>query len=312
MTAYSGEIIAFGSLNLDLVFNVQNLPRRGETVLCPNYLLVPGGKGANQAVAASLSGAVVYIIGCVGRDGFGDLLINSLKSAGVETSGVRRVEEPTGCAAIAVDREGANQIMVAGGANLKTQADEVPDKLLSRGNILLLQMEVEADENWKLIARAKENGVKVLLNVAPAAAVPEDSLKKIDVLIANESESLSVANLAGIDTDDPIRAVRQISKNYGIDCVVTLGAKGAFSCGPEGAWQVDALPIEPVDTTAAGDCFVGWLAGRLAAGNMIPDAIRWASTAAGITCMTTGAQTSLPDYDRVVKSLPIISTPNRK
>lgn len=294
------EILVFGSLNADLVFPVETLPKRGETVICPGYSVFPGGKGANQAVAAARAGATVHMAGRIGRDGFGDLLIQSLEGNGVQTSSVRRVDNPTGCAAIGVDRQGENQIMVAGGANLGARASDVDDGRLTPKTILVLQMEVTPDENWLLINRAHTRGVRIVLNVAPAAPVPADILAMTDILVVNEVEALTVAQCGSDEVPrDSIAAGRAIAERARLTCVITLGAEGTFACGPDGSWRVDALPINAVDTTAAGDCFVGWLAARLTTGDALPAALRWASVAAGLACLSTGAQPSLPPYDTV-------------
>ena len=299
----SDKILVFGSLNADLIFSVETLPRQGETVLGPCYSTVPGGKGANQAVAASRAGAAVRMIGCLGDDGFASVLMNSLTDAGVETSAIRRVSKPTGCAAIGVDAKGANQIMVAGGANLEANASDVGDECLNSNTVLVLQMEVPVEENWSLIMRAHQRGAKVILNVAPATAVPSDILAIVDFLVVNEHEVLTVAEAMGLATSDAISAARAICQQTHRACIVTLGEDGAFACDIDNAWRINALPIKPVDTTAAGDCFVGWLAARLAHGDDLPEAIRWATVGAGQACLVHGAQPSLPAFGLVAANV---------
>ena len=293
------EILVFGSMNADLVFSVDTLPQQGETVLGPSYSVVPGGKGANQAVAASHAGARVRMIGCLGNDGFSNVLLTSLTESGADTSGVRKVSKPTGCAAIGVDANGANQIMVAGGANLDVSAWDVDDSLLNAKTILVLQMEVRAEENWSLIKRAHALGATVVLNVAPAAAVPPVILAITNYLVVNEHEALTVAKGMGVSEEDAISAAKEIAQRTKQACVVTLGADGAFACNAGGAWRIPALPIKPVDTTAAGDCFVGWLVARLACGDDLPKSLRWATVASGKACLFHGAQPSLPRFDNV-------------
>ncbi len=300
----AAEILVFGSINADLVFPVESLPRPGETVIGPSHRVFPGGKGANQAVAAARAGARVRMAGCVGRDGFGAMLRASLAGVGVDISLVRDVGEPTGCAAIGVDRAGANQIMVSGGANLSLRAADVPKPQLSESTTLLMQMEVTLAENWALARRARERGARVVLNFAPAAAVPLNILELIDVLVVNEGEALAVARQAGESQAEPLAAARWLAGKCRAACVVTLGAAGAVGFGAAGgSWRVGALPVEPVDTTAAGDCFVGWLGARLAAGDDLPVALRWASVAAGVACEGYGAQPSLPGFEAVAARL---------
>lgn len=296
----AANVLVFGSLNADLVFPLETLPAPGETVIGPGYAVIPGGKGANQAVAAAGSGVQVGMAGCVGGDTFGELLLASLAGAGVDAGLVRRVGVPTGCAAIGVDRTGANLIMVAGGANYEARADDVPDAALTPETLLVLQMETAPAENWALVRRARACGAKVLLNVAPAAPVPADALDLIDLLVVNEGEALAVARHVGIDAADPVNAGRSLARVTGGICVVTLGGDGAVAWSAAGSgWRIGALPITPVDTTAAGDAFVGWLAARLADGDALPTALRWATVASGIACLTAGAQPSLPSLDAV-------------
>lgn len=288
------EVLVFGSLNADLVFPVERLPGAGETVICPGHAVYPGGKGANQAVAAARAGAAVAMAGCVGPDGFGALLEESLARAGVEVSLLRRVGAATGCAAIAVDRKGGNQIVVGGGANLCARADDVPDARLGPATTLLLQMEVAPAENWALVRRAHARGARVVLNLAPAAAVPPEALVLVDVLAVNEGEAMALARYVGEEPGDPLAAAAALATRAGLACVVTLGGRGAAAFTPKAGWRIGALAVDPVDTTAAGDCFVGWLAARLAAGDDLGDAMRWASVAAGLACLKAGAQPSLP------------------
>ncbi len=295
----SPEVLVFGSMNADLVFALDRLPAPGETVIGPDHAVYPGGKGANQAVAAARAGATVRMAGCLGRDGFGDLLAASLVDAGVAVEDVRRIDAPTGCAAIGVDRAGANQIMVSGGANLHARAADVADARLTPAVTVLLQMEVTPAENWDLARRARRNGARVVLNLAPAAPVPPDVLVGIDVLVVNETEAMAIARYVGDAPLGSLAAAAAISARAGIACVVTLGGDGAAAFAPGEAWRIGALPVRPVDTTAAGDCFVGWLAARLAAGDGLAVAMRWASVAAALACLAPGAQPSLPTRNAV-------------
>ena len=175
-------IVVFGSLNMDMVMQLEKLPRPGDTVLCPSYQLIPGGKGGNQAVAAAKAGAQVKLFSKVGNDEFGRMILDSLKTIGIELMGVGQSPSlPTGCATVSVDAQGENQITVATGANLENQESEIPNFLLAKGNTLLLQMETSIEENWKLIRRAKKYGTRIILNLAPAHSIPHDILDSLDV-----------------------------------------------------------------------------------------------------------------------------------
>ena len=287
-------IVVFGSLNADFVFPVPALPREGETVACEAVVLMPGGKGANQAAAAARAGAEVRLAGCVGGDSFGDLLIGSLEEAGVGLDDLERVSVSTGCAAVIVDAEGRNQIAVASGANLEAKASQVKDGDLGPGTIVLLQNEMRPEENRELARRARVVGARVLFNAAPAGPLDADLLRSVDCLLVNEIEATNAAKAAGLNASGPIEEARALAGAFAMGCVVTMGSGGAYASLPGGEWQVDALPVEPVDTTGAGDAFVGVFATSLDAGLDAADALHRASVAGSLACLTEGAQPSMP------------------
>jgi ribokinase len=286
-------ILVFGSLNVDLVVPVAQLPVAGETVLGESYRIVAGGKGANQALAARRAGAVVRMVGAVGQDAFAAVALRDLTAAGVDIGGVARVDAPTGAAFIGVDPQGQNQITVASGANLRARSEQVQDGWMRPPGLLLLQMEVPEAENWALLKRARDAGLATLLNVAPARPLPASVLPLIDWLIVNELEVLTVAAAAGHGTQDPYQAGARLASG-GTQTLVTLGAKGAVAFVKGEAWQVDALPVHVRDTTAAGDAFVGAFAAALDSGARLPEALRRASAAGGLACTVAGAQPSVP------------------
>ncbi len=288
-------IVVFGSINIDLVVQVPNLPRPGETVLGPGYRMVAGGKGANQAVAAARAGADVRLFGRVGQDDFGDSVLNELAATGVDLKGVKRDRRPTGCAFISVDSAGQNQIVVAAGANASLRERQIADSLLAPGTLVVLQMEVPLAENWALVTRACARGARVLLNAAPAAPIPGLALAALDWLVVNETEVVALAARLGTDGRDPELAGRTLAHALGITTVVTLGAAGAVAFRRDAAWRIASLPLRPVDTTAAGDAFVGTFAAAIDAGLELTDALRRASVAGGLACLKEGAQPSLPD-----------------
>ncbi|MFQ5959608.1 MAG: ribokinase, partial [Alphaproteobacteria bacterium] len=288
-------IVVFGSINVDLVVRVAALPRPGETVLAPTYDAVAGGKGANQAVAAARAGAQVRMVGCVGGDGFADLALATMREAGVDLRAVATVAAPTGCAMICVDAAGRNQIAVASGANRKAREAQVDDDLLAPGATLVLQLEVNLDETWALARRAHERGVRVVLNTAPAAPVPATAAAAWDVLVMNEIESTMLAQAAGPAEADPVAAARNLAQAWDIATIVTLGEDGARAFEHGAAWRIGALAVEAVDTTAAGDAFVGVLAAALDSGADLADALHRASVAGGLACTSAGAQPSLPN-----------------
>ncbi len=284
-------ILVFGSLNVDLVFAVAALPRPGETVLAPGMALHPGGKGANQAVAAARAGAKVAMAGAVGDDAHGRLLLAALAENGVDARLVTVVAAPTGCAVVAVDANGENLILVAGGANALARAAQVPDAALGPQTTLLLERETEPGEIAALAARAHAAGNRVILNLSPMGPVPEALFASLDFLVVNQHEA---AALLGAEVGDDGGATA-LAQRHGIAVVVTLGAAGAVAARPDGSGlRVPALAVEPVDTTGAGDAFVGALAASLDRGEGLADALRRASVAGALACLKVGAQSALP------------------
>jgi ribokinase len=282
------SVLVFGSANADLVFRVPHLPAPGETVLGPGWRAMAGGKGANQAVAAARDGARVAFAGAVGRDAMAAVATEGLRAAGVELGLLAEVEAPTGCAAICVDPSGRNQIAVASGANLAVRAAQVPDAAL-RGATLLLQMEVPRAETEALIARARALGARVLLNLAPAAELSRDALAALGLLILNEGEAAWLGARIGTAGD-----AASLHAALGCGVAVTLGERGAVASGSFGHAAAPAFPVAAVDTTGAGDCWCGVLAGSLDRGLPLADAMRRAAAAAAISVTREGAAPSYP------------------
>jgi ribokinase len=248
-------LLVFGSINVDLLFKLETLPRPGETVLCPGYELAAGGKGANQAAAAARAGAAVRMVGQVGDDSFGHFARQAMAAAGVDGTGIAISRRPTGVAVIGVDQRAENQIMVASGANLDTRANQVAERELAPGVTVLCQNEVRPEATFELLERAKARGARTILNLAPAGPVQARVLEALDYLVVNEVEGRMAAG--GADGADVAAFARDLALRHDLTCVVTRGAEGALAIGPRVAQQVAALPVEPVDTTGAGDAFVG-------------------------------------------------------
>ena len=299
-------ITVFGSINVDMVMRVPRLPRPGETVLCPDHLLVPGGKGANQALAAARAGAAVAMVGTVGRDAFADTALSLLRREAIDLSGVAVSARPTCCASVWVDDAGENAIVVASGANLDTRASQMEARAMRRGDWLVLQMEVPGDENWRAASLARSAGVRIMLSAAPAGRVPERVLHGIDILLVNRIEGQMVAEAVSLGGGKPAEIVSGLARRYGFFCIMTLGAEGAICFGPDGGFLAPALPVSPVDTTGAGDAFAGILCAAIDAGLALEDAARRACTGAALACTRLGAQTSLPyarEIDAAVRGL---------
>lgn len=291
-------ILVFGSVNVDLVFPVPRLPGPGETVLGGDYALFAGGKGANQALAARRAGAEVTLVGAVGRDGFAAAALDPLSRAEIDIRLVRTVAQPTGCAAIMVSSSGENMIAVASGANAAVRCDQVPDELLAPGTMLVAQMEVPPAETAATVRRVRAGGGRSVLNLAPASPIAPELLRDIDLVVANEGEADALGS-------DPARVAGLVRQGL----VVTRGAAGATAYLADGRrLSVPALPVVPVNTTGAGDTFVGVLAAALDLGASLEVALRRAGAAAGLACLARGAQTAMPDaaaIDEATARLPL-------
>jgi len=278
-------ILVFGSINVDLLVPVPHLPRPGETVLGGDYAIAPGGKGANQALAARRAGSEVMMIGAVGGDTFADIALSLLRREGVDLSLVATSGRPTGYAAITVDPAGENLIAVASCANLDAAAAQVSDRLLGPETIIVLQREVSVAENAVLIHRARQRGARIVLSLAPAGPIAPARFEDIDILIANEGEATTLGG-------DAATLARQLRQGL----VMTRGAAGAVAFLAGGSQiAVPALRIDPIDTTGAGDTFAGVLAAGLDQGLALAPALRRATAAAGLACLALSAQQAVPD-----------------
>lgn len=299
-------IIVFGSINMDIFMSVPHLPRPGETVTAPAYEMSPGGKGANQALAAARSGAKVAMIGRVGNDGMGARVLNNLRRAGVMTSGIAQSEQDTGCAVIARDADGVQQILTALGANADVVHDQIPDDILGKRNFVMMQNEILPEENWKIIDRAHAIGATTMLNLAPAIYIPEETLKKLDYLIVNQIEARQIANKMNMQVEDHEGQIAMaLSKMGNLTCIITMGERGSFAVTPAGQEiHVPALKLENfVDKSGAGDAYCGTLAAALHAGLPLVEAMKRAAVAGSLTCTSKGAQPSFPYLGDIEEAL---------
>lgn len=298
-------ILIFGSINLDLVARVDAIARPGETVLSPRADSFFGGKGANQAVAAARAaqgtGITIAMAGAVGPDPFGEACLNNLKDNGIDTRFVRTVSEPTGCAFITVDQRGENAITVASGANTTLRADQLGGYAGAPPALIVLQMEVSLEQNLAAARWAKDVGAKILWNLAPAPSAQErgrldEVLAVADLLIVNEHEALAVAESLGwLEAGQSEEAAAFLARSHDLTCIVTIGAEGAIAFEGSGSRiSVPAPQIAPIDTTGAGDTFVGVLATSLAEGLTLEASMEQACLAASQACLVLGAQAGMP------------------
>jgi ribokinase len=293
-------IVVFGSINIDLVTRVEHLPGPGETVLGASFTLSPGGKGANQALAARRAGAEVALVGAVGRDPFAAPALHLLQKGGVDIGHVRRsAGAPTGLATIAVDAHGANQIVVAAGANAEAEAAWLPDALLGPATTLLVQMELPPAEVAAAVAHAKARGARVVLNLAPAAMLPEAVLDGVDLLVLNAGEARALARAFALHVEDAPDLAEALGRRRGAAVVVTAGPAGAYHSDGAALAHQPAPAVEVIDSTGAGDAFTGVVAAALDAGLPLAEAVRRGVAAGALACGHAGAQPSLPSADLI-------------
>jgi ribokinase len=296
----SADVVVLGSANLDVVLTVERIPSPGETVLASAVARHPGGKGLNQAVAASRAGAATVFVGAVGHDEGGDLLAATMADAGLDVAMLRRVDETTGTALIMVDASGENAIVVAAGANatmIRLAADEAA--AIEQAQILAMQLETPLSGVVEAARVARESGTRVVLNAAPAQPLDAALLESVDVLVVNEHEARLVGGDGASSLDDVGRALAQH-----VDVVVvTLGERGARWFGAEGEGSVAAPAADVVDTTGAGDTFTGVLAAGLAEGLAWEDAVRRGVVAGAIAVESPGAVPSIPVRSQIAERL---------
>ena len=286
-------IIVFGAIYADIVMRVDEFPDPGETVLTKTYSYVPGGKGANQALAASRAGQVVLLAGAVGNDAQGVLALTLLQSAGINLSAVKESSMPTGCSSIFVNKHAENMICSASGANMEVRENQITDQMLKESEAIVLQCEAPIDECAKLASRAKQAGVTVILNLAPAIHVPDYYLNNVDYLIMNEVEAKFMCK--DLNLTDTISMAITISQQKQLIVILTQGEKGCALALNGNISHFPAPKINAVDTTAAGDTFIGYVAAGIASSDFsIESAIQTASKAASICCTREGSQPSIP------------------
>ena len=299
-------ITVFGSLNVDLMFSLDRLPSPGETVLTKEILTLPGGKGANQAVAAAKAGAATRFVGCVGDDGQGKLVLETLQAAGCDISAVATVPGATGTAVVMVDAAGENQIVVGSAANMAVDAALLDGVPFGARDTLVCQMEIPLEATAAALEAAHAAGARTVLNLAPARQVAPSLLAAVDVLVLNEGEA---ALLAG-EKSPPVDAARKLAGEHRLTCVVTLGGEGVIAVTPDNqGYRVESLDVTAVDTVGAGDAFVGILAASLDGDMTLPEALHRASVGAGLTCTRQGAAAAMPDAVEIEARLSTLAGP---
>jgi ribokinase len=295
------SILVFGSLNMDLVVQTPQLPSPGETCIGRNFLTTPGGKGANQAVAAARLGAETDMVGRVGSDRFGEELLASLRSSGVRTEGVLvDAEVGSGVALIGVSDRGENQIIVVPGANDRVGITDVERAiaLLPQTTLLLLQLEVPLPAIVAIATAAKPAGVQVMLDPAPVRhRLPAQLYPLVDFLVPNEIEASQLAGFAVQDRETATRAALEFRDRGVRTAIVKLGDRGLVWATAAATGFIPPFPVNAIDTVAAGDAFAGAFAVALARGIPLEKALYWGAAAGALSTTRSGAQTSLPDLN---------------
>ena len=296
------DILVVGSLNADLVVRTTRFPQPGETISGEDLQVIPGGKGANQAVAAARLGASVSMLGRVGKDNFGDFLLENLKSNNVDSQLVQRDDSSTGTAIIVVDGNGQNSIVLSPGANGKVSSSDLDHASFPapstrsgrRFSLLLLQLEIPTPTVLFAAKRAKENGVRVLLNPAPAKDLPNELIALADFLIPNETELSLLTNQIVNNLPSAEIAAKTLLERGAQTVIVTLGGEGALIVTATQVTHVDAFKVDVLDTTAAGDAFIGGFATALLQNRPLEDAVRYGCACGALATTKFGAQPSLP------------------
>lgn len=303
----SNKIAVLGSINVDTTYHMDRFPEPGETLQANDKSSAPGGKGANQSVACARSGAKTYHIGMVGADQEGQFMRESMQEDGIDTRfvGIDKMHG-TGTAMITLDANGQNDIMVYGGANQSMTTDVLKgtDELFKDIDFIITQFETPQKVSAEAFKRAKANGVTTILNPAPAKEIDPELLKYTDVIAPNETESALLTGIEITDEDSMIKTAEYF-KNKGVDnLLITLGSKGVFYSTPNDHGLVPAFKVKPVDTTAAGDTFIGALVSQLKTDlSNIADALVYAQRASSLTVQKMGAAPSIPTYDEVKAAL---------
>ena len=296
------SIVVVGSSNTDMVVRVPHIPAPGETVLGGDFATVPGGKGANQAVAAARLGATVHLVACLGQDAFGESSIGNFRREGIVTDYVvRHAEAPSGVALIFVDDAGENSIAVASGANGELSPEHVDraQAVIAASDVVLLQLEIPLATISQAISIARRTGVKIILNPAPAQPLDDELMKGVDIITPNENEASLLTGIAVTGLPSAEEAARALLRAGVRTVVITMGQRGALLATHDQMVLVPGFSVEAVDTTAAGDAFNGGLAWAWARGMELDKAVRFANAVGALAVTKMGAQPSLPRLEEV-------------
>lgn len=295
------DIVVIGSINMDIVVKTNEIPKIGETIIGRESIENPGGKGANQAVALAKLGANVSFLGKIGDDSYGERLLLSMKESGVNINYIKSVEGSSGLAFISVDDSGNNSIIVIPGANFKVDKEFLYDHIdiINESKIVLLQHEIPIDTVKEAVLLSKKLGKTTVLNPAPAHDLDEEILKCIDIIIPNEHELARISNKEIKDINTIVDASRALIKKGVPKVITTLGHKGAIYVDKTTVQEFKPFSTNVVDTTAAGDSFIGGFLSRYIVTNDVFESIEFGQKAAAFTIQRFGAQISLPTLEEI-------------
>ena len=298
------KVTVVGSLNVDTTMKIKRMPLPGETISTLGKSSAAGGKGANQAVSAARSGAQTFFVGEVGKDSGGEMMLNDLRENGIDVSGIREnAQVGTGSAAILLDEHGQNSILVYGGANQQLSVDDVnaAKKQIMEADFVVAQFETPQAATLRAFELAKENGVTTILNPAPAKKIDPAVLKLTDLIIPNETESQALTGIIITDETSMLMSAAKFAQMGVRNLIITVGAKGAFYCTQDGYNFIPAFKVNAVDTTAAGDTFIGALASQLKPDmSNIEKALVYAQRASSLAVQKMGALPSIPTKQQVI------------
>lgn len=296
------KVLVVGSLNYDIILKAARLPEQGETMPVEGCTFAAGGKGANQAVQAAKLGVETYMAGCVGNDPMGEFLLRSAEQYGLHTDFVRITDAPTGLGIVHALGNGNVHASIVRGANFEISRDDIDalESVLDDTELVILQMEIPQDINRYVIDKAGEHGCRILLNAAPAEELEEEYLKKCDILVVNEVEASFYAGKTAASLQEGAEMALEMSKKLGNTIVITMGSAGAAVSDGASSGMIPSLKVDAIETTGAGDSFIGGIAYSVMKGMNIFDGSRFATRCSAVTVTRAGAQKSMPVLEEII------------
>ncbi|MBU3218157.1 ribokinase [Clostridium estertheticum] len=300
------KVCILGSINMDMVVSIDKMPLVGETIFSESFKLAHGGKGANQAVASRRLGAEVYMIGKIGQDSYGSQIVNALEKERINVDSIFKDDvKPTGTAIITVDNKGNNSIIVVAGANMALNLEEIDKckEVIASSDIIVAQFETPIEVTMEVFKFAKENGVITILNPAPAKEIPKELFAYTDIIVPNETEATTLTGVNVQDLESAKQAANTFLDNKVKYVIITLGHMGAAVISKQEAVLIPAYKVNAIDSTAAGDSFIGAITTKLTKSNLninsLVEAVKFANKVSAIVVQREGAQASIPFLNEI-------------